>query len=390
MKKTILFLMLLMIPLVISSAEATIPINLGTVPYKGNSLIMINQSHDVTLNLLYESVPNGLRLNKLGFNSLMNQTAYSFYSNTLVFDWRFIPNTKAFYYQDATTDQVYYFTIDYSNATIPVSPWEQNYTQLLLKFNNSQIMLSRANNSLTNLSVLVNTTIATLNTSLTSMTLNNTINENKLVNMSFNVSLADTTIHSLYREKESLSNNLFVTQIIMGLLIPFCVIFSLYLAKRYGLLNTDPGKDRLRKQFGIGYGKLQKWHDDRIVQKNDEITKKRGGYNHIDDDGKVRQIAEEDRRLRQISKEIKYEQSEKTQTHAEQPSYSRMVETIDSKDFLKKERKVENEEVSMLSQGQIIKKLCEEGATAKEIIDTTGFDSQYVNALCKRYEERKK
>lgn len=381
-------LLALFLPL---SAQAAAPIHLGTIPYQGDKLIMINATHNIDLTILYSPVNNGLRFNNLGFNSLMNQTAYSFFSNTLIFDYRFINDTKTFYLQEPSTSQIYTFSIDYHNATVPADPWKTNYTSLLSRYNNTLAAFALANSSLGNMSSLWNSTIARMNSTIENMSKRNIVNESILVNMSLNVSLIQSSYNALWRDKRALETDSFIIEVILVLFIPTSVILALYLAKRSGFMNTEPTSGKSKRWLDIGYGPLQDWHDKRIIKKNDKITKRK--EQELEEKPIERQTIQQPKEP--IFVEVEQERPIPIPASKSSSTFSTTADRIDQmlieKGFSKKQPQIETKpktgEQKMKSQVKIIRRMYEEGSSPSEITKLTGFDAEDVNAICNSYKD---
>src|SRR4030042_540602 len=233
---------------VLPSMQANMTVlDIGTIPYGAYQNIMINQSYDVNLSLIYTPIVNDVAFQKLGFNPLLNTTVYYIQSLGIPIDYTFRNDSKPSLFQDSM-GQVYRLFIDYRNVSVPVNPLLGPYTNLSLRLNETLMDLSRLNLSLGNLTLLMNGSLAALNVSLTNMTLRYNETFQQLQYMSLNASMENTRANMLALEKKNAEDLIFRISIIIGPLLAFSAILALCTAKRLRWFNSkeDRGIRKIR------------------------------------------------------------------------------------------------------------------------------------------------
>jgi hypothetical protein len=254
------------------SMQADQVVDIGTITYGSYQNIVINQSYDVNLTLIYTPIINDVAFQKLGYNPLTNTTVYYMQTLGIPVDYTFKNDTKPTLFQDGL-GQVYRLLIDYRNVTVPSNPLLEPYNNLTLRLNETLGDLSRMNLSMGNLSFLMNASLAAMNVSLINMTLQYNATYHQLQYMSLNASMENTRATMLALGKKNAEELLFrIGLVIMPVIVFFCIV-SLYIAKRLRWFNAK--EDRRIRKIDSGYSQTAEQVDRLTVKKNDEITNRK-------------------------------------------------------------------------------------------------------------------
>jgi len=288
MKQTVVVFFLLVVmafSFLPSTKAAPLIIDIGTIPYEKYQNIVINQSYDVDLTLIYTPMVNDLVFQKLGYNPVLNITTYYIQSLGIPVDYTFKNDTKPSFFQDSH-NQTYRLFIDYQNVSVPANPLLVPYVNLSLRYNDSMrdfslrindslINLSRVNMSLRNMTLQMNASLVLMNQSLINETKKYNATYQQLLYMSLNASIENTRADELAVRLKNDDDLLFRITLVSVPVILFCCILSIWIGKKAGWMNQK--ENRAIKKIESGYSQTSEKIDDFVRKKNDEITIEKQG-----------------------------------------------------------------------------------------------------------------
>lgn len=163
MKKRTIGVFTLLIIILGSCATITVatPITtLGNINYyntQDNFCINEKIPGNANLTLIYSEIDeNGLKIDKIWYDSFTDNTTYKFTTQKISVEWWFTPNTREFVYIDTNNNNLYRIEVNYTKIDIPENPYEQRHRQLTENYTSIWTNYNLTNETLANISFQFN------------------------------------------------------------------------------------------------------------------------------------------------------------------------------------------------------------------------------------------